>query len=217
MSENEVAQDTVTQEESAPVVETAEKPQEKVVDYGKVIAGVKKEFRQKGYNEGFEAANEQRPAPQATPVQTPVVESAPVAIDEKALFDKFRHHQWLEKATQVDAAGNQAHSDYSEKLTTAGERANYDPSFRLLMQKAYETGNHDVIYSIMTDDKARQALLDTNPNQWVNKLHSLGKEEAKNVPKNPADPISEIKGTPATGTKNLTFQQKQKRTRDLYG
>ena len=210
--DNNVEQvETITEPavETAPTEASQVQPEAKASpDFGKVIAGVKKEFRQKGYNEGLEAAKAAQ-APVETAVEIP---QATNSIDKNELMNEL----WIYNANRTDSQGQRSYKDYTDKIAEAVERAAYDPTFKLLMQKAYETGDADIVYKMTTDAKVRQEMLDTNPSKWQSKFYNLNDESSSNS-KRPEPPIESLRGTPATGTKNLTYEQKRALSRQKYG
>lgn len=196
-------------------------PTEKAApDYGKVIAGVKKEYRQKGYQEGLEAAKVESMPTEAQ--VTPNVEkgSAPTGIDEAALARRvsaeIKHSMLVDKIENTDRQGSQKYDDFQEKLEAAGRRAEHDPSFKQMVTKAYEKESPDLIYKLFTDVKVRQELLECHPSEWGNKFNQLLSHKVE-MPKIAADPLQVITGAPSSGNTVKTRAELRRMSREKYG
>lgn len=163
------------------------------------IGGVKKESRQKGFEEGYRAAQAeiQRQFSQPAEVPSTSVEAPPVAPSQPApalsSTPALSSEQIAQQAAQlaaaqmqaqaynqVDAKARQQFTDYDEKmqqLTQLVEQYDQNPAtkayandVRTALASAANTGNPALVYQLAADENFRNDLLATHPRLWQQKL-----------------------------------------------
>jgi len=157
------------------------------------IGGVKKEARQKGYQEGYQKALDEIKQKFAlhedqTPEQSPTTSAAHNATQSTS--NSLNPENIAMQAAQLAAQrnkqdhytniGNRAIAkygdDYVQKMNEynkiaekmASEHKNDDMATAILL--AAEIGNEDLVYKLASDEKFRNDLLSTNPRLWGQKL-----------------------------------------------
>lgn len=189
--------------------------------YGKVIAGVKKEFRAKGYNEGYEAAKsesertvEKQPD---EPKKDEVTEKPDINMDKLTdiALDKLRRQQSIEQIKNVNAQAFDKYDNFQEILDEADIKARDNPTFAALGHVLYQLDNPEILHTVLTDASIRVELLDMNPNKWKGKLREISKMQSPE-PKVAPDPIEEVKGSPGIGEQTKTRADLRKRSKLKY-
>lgn len=175
-----------TEVNSVPEV-MIESPEDKKPDMNHVIAGIKKEFREKGFKAGYDQAKKEA-EPKVSPQITQDDPSRPLTVGE------LQYLQFQKSSDKVYEAANLKYSDFDDKVKPILERAKSNPTLFALMRKAVELENEDALYRLATDKEFRGHLLDVSPSDWSKEILNNSKKES--VKKLPPEPIEPIKSSP---------------------
>ena len=178
-------------------------------DMGKVIAGVKKKYREIGRQEGLKSAQEtvddvapddNIPSEQPPePVAQAEVAAAPAQA--KQGYDPTTDRMWEQKFYALEARGQAKYPDFDKKFQEASVKAVSNPTLKLMYQYAIGLGDETVIYSLLNDPAKRGRMLE-DPSSWNKELFNLSSDEPVKVPTKLApEPLSQLKVAPATGGK----------------
>lgn len=214
-TEQETAAATEQPDATSPSVESTESEEKKQSpEINAAFAGVKKEARQKGFDDGLRQGVEdgyararaelnQSPPPQQTVAQAPAVQqntqdqAANIALDNRG--------------RQIELEGCRNFDDFSSKIHSLRDQANReqrkgDDSLLKLMAVAISVGDHKTIYELASNEEARENILDLSPRRWEDKLKRLGGSLEKSTSGKKAEPpLKDIVVNPVTSsTKHLS-------------
>ncbi len=208
-------------------VEATDSPATQQVDterMGKAFAGVKKEYRQKGYNEGYATAREELKREEQ--VAAASHNSSTVNIDIEKVSDQLaqkaaeklkqnqletQHKNFLNNIESVNNKALKKYDDFQSILDNAETQARTNKTFADLGAAVYETKDVELLHKVFSDASVREKLLDMPRDKWQDKFSEILK--SAKLPKMPESPIDRIRSTPATGDINLTFEQKAIRSK----
>jgi len=229
MSEsNELASSEVGNEvEAAPMAEESANTdktytQDEVnVEKGKFAAGLKKTYREKGYNEGYQKALQEQQANVPKEFQsesvreenvTPTYNAPPLSSQGNNISpQEVREY---EKAQEVRRRALPKYDDFEKKVMEFSQKSQYDPELKMLLQHAVSIGNEDTVYKVLSDPDARKSILDKNPRLWEKELLKIGaNKKAPVVIKNAFPPLDETTA-PNPSSEESSRNQRHKWARD---
>lgn len=219
MSENE-NNESITEEVTTPevadteavdpseneAVESASAEPATTPDMGKVIAGIKKKFREKGRQEGLAQAQQlaaeaigSEDAPQASVPETTPTDAVNYAPGADAV--------WVNKSNSIYAEGKAKYEDFEKKFSEAADKAKLNPTLLKLYQYAIGVGNVESVYDIMTNSEKRAKMLD-NTGCWDKELFNFSKTTPGEVSKVAPAPLDELKTAPAKGERSRADERR---------
>jgi len=157
------------------------------------VGSVKKDARKKGYDEGYQKAQEElrsmlsQPEALVPPSPQPPMTSqmsgetpmgnGPQAVSPDMVSAAAQQAQMNNRFGQIAQLGSVKYPDYHEKMSDyvklAQEREQAgDPDLSVLMTMAANFGNEDLVHKVATDEDFRNQILETNPKVWASKLLS---------------------------------------------
>jgi len=209
------SEENVSRETNTPSDDKNTTEEIKNIDPG-VFAAIRKDSRKKGYEEGRRAALEELKKQQES-------------NDDVDTFDYTDSSSTGEKPIDVEKVANdiklqisieQAHKatlnkypNFNELAKVAEERIKYDSKYQHLLFEAYQFGDPDLIYSIVSNKQVRQDLLELNPNEWGDNFRNIDKSPTF---KTPATPIDTIQTTPLKGSSSMSEKDLIAEARKLY-
>lgn len=189
-----------SEEPQAPNEEPAALPASQE-EMGRVIAGVKKKFREKGHREGLAEAQSRLSdevgvddIPPSAPQSAPAAQAPPV-VDP----------MWANKAQAIQAQGQAKYEDFDEQFTKAAEKAQGNPTLWQLYHYAIGVGDVQSVYDIMTNPQKRAKMLE-DPKCWQRELFKRSSDPES--PKSPPPPLDTLKTTPAKGERTFAEQRR---------
>ena len=203
-------EEAVHPEESENETDGETAPPHTSPDMGKVIAAVKKKFREKGYNEGLAAAQQERrkvdPASLSSSALSEIegesASPAPVAPSSSPQVDPG----WLRHAEGVCARGRAKYADFEKKLEEIGQKSQHNPTLLNLFQYALGIGDADAVYEIMNNPAKRARMLD-DPQCWNKELFNFSSSQEPSTKVVPP-PLDELKTAPAKGERSFADQRR---------
>lgn len=206
-------------EETNPVEKTAKEetnPQSQE-EIGKVIAGVKKKYREIGRQEGLEAAKNETEVPEAHAVENEAQREAPTQDDVPASappqngsggYDPCQDPTWNNKYYAIEARGISKFPDFAQKFSEAAGKSVNNTTLKELYQYAIGLGDENTLYAILTDPAKRGRMLEDR-NCWNKELFNSTDVATEKVPtKLVAEPLSKLKVAPETGKRSFEDQGK---------
>lgn len=167
------------------------------VDVGKLVAAVKKEYREKGHREGYDKGLAEGHQVEPAPAAAPVSASPPVAIDPI----------WKDKADTIYAEGLAKYPDFEEKFALAAKSAEHNPTLFNIYQQAIRLGDAEAVYDIMTNGDKRARMLD-NPASWNKEIFTRSPTKSDNAGvKSPPPPLDKL---PNTSVPNKRSREEQR-------
>lgn len=178
--EDENIEDSEEEESS----ENSDSSQEKM---NSVIAGVKKKFRQKGYDEGYLKAKEEL-------LNSNIDKSE---NDQPEKFDpelqKLIFRDMEISAKKVRMRGIRKFKDFDEKVMAMIPLGRKNANLSALFEKAMMLEDPDIVYKLASDKPYRQKLLAMeDPDMWDTALYDF-EDQKKPSKKPPPSPIEGLK------------------------
>lgn len=179
-------------------------------EVGKTIAGVKKEFREKGRQEGYEAAMrewQQQQAQGSTQNQSPSHQSSSSANNPPV------QPQLQARQTEIRYNGISKFEDWDDKLQPMLKDAQFNPDLTQAILLAQNLPNaEEVIYKLAANEELRDELLNKHPRLWEKELIGMSKKQnsapqtvVKKVANSPVEPV---KAPPASGGSKMTMTER---------
>jgi len=178
LNDTEVTEDRTTEDVSEVV-----DPQEKM---NSVVAAVKKEFRKKGYNEGYEQAKRELSEDEPSePSQEPVTPQ----------YNNLRDYEIAQAGKRIRARGLRKFKDFDENIQKLLNTTKKNPTLRMLVERAVEMEDADLVYKISKDRTFRGKLLNSDIDNWDTAFYE--EDTSNNSPgKNPPEPIAPLSTKP---------------------
>ena len=167
-----------------------------------VIAAVKKEFRQKGFNEGYEKAKEEHLQPQT------FVEEIDENNVEHLLDKAFKRRDFQKSINKVDAICKKKYADYNEHIKNAMELAKEIPRFHKLMTIAVQNEQPELVYKLAKDSLFRGKLLAMHSKNWEKHLYEP-EIPTKKTPPEPVESLRAKSNTPVQREKGARPTRQQ--------
>jgi len=183
---------------------------------GDAFSAVKKEYRQKGFNEGRDAGLQEgyeRAKQELFSAEEP--DAAQVTNHPQAQIQQPQVDQTAmrlqQRLNQIELDGCRRFEDFGEKVAPIAKKCEFDPELRQLCQTAALAGDEETLY-MLSDDDARAKIMEKNLRLWQKELRKL-KVKPKSANPKAVEPIQEIKTPPTAGGGQLTYADRLKRAR----
>ncbi len=211
---NNAAASVVAPESNVPTENVAPlAPQQPAI--GNVIAGVKKEYRAKGYKEGQDAGFSagydyaQQQAPKAPVATAPQINTDEIATQ---VAQKVQQQHYADNVQRMTADGIRNYGDYEAKVGKLVEQSQNNPTLANLITYTLGNSNYHALYNLATDSEIRKELL-VDPNKWATDLPATKQDKQKEAIK----PIKEVQSLPQSAGSSSTSASRLAKAAEMYG
>lgn len=132
-----------------------------------------------------------------------------------------QERRFVEKDRMMLKEGPKRYEDFNDKVESFGKKMQQEAQsgnheLFALAKEAYELDDPtDILYTLSTNEKAVEKILEKNPRLWKNELKKLASaNERKDILKLAPDPLDDVKSPPANGGGSMTMKDKVARMRE---